>query len=175
MDNLKSSDSDEDNKQKKPSFSINKSFKILIDSFLEKNEDLENITPIFEKWILDLIESSIFKTKESDFKLYDVFEMFNQILITQISKKDPSAGTKIEASKYYISLSSNFINILIKLAILDYRILKFLDSNEWNDVLSMYFEYETISIETIESLKTMVMLIGLMNIKIEKFKLKKGW
>lgn len=154
---------------------INKEFEKIVDLFLKKNEDIQEISLIFEKWIYDFINSELFIYAEKDFKLYDLFETFNQTIIKRIPKKKPKAGTKSDTFKKHVELSSDFFDQLTKKAIQNFSIFKFLDSDEWNSLLFKYLNAGDIDPMCIISLKKTIMFINLMRIKIQKYNLNKGW
>ena len=160
---------------KVPNSSINKQLQNIAKSFFEKKKDIQKIHQIFEIWISNFLNSRFFIETEEDFKLYDLFETFNQIIIEFLYKKSYKAGIKSEIVEEHIELSSGFLNQLIRQAIQNFSIFNFLDSIEWNDLLLEYQKNGVNDYQCIISLKKLIMLLDLLKIKFLRYKMKKGW
>lgn len=153
--------------------SLNTEIEKIIEDFLKSEQDLE-ISEIFSKWILEFIGQDIFNDPESNFKLYDIFEQFNQSLVKLRSTiKFPTDTTPTKPSHFEVEAS--LIEEMIRRAIKDLKIFYFIQSSKWNELRVEFCKKDEINYGCIESLEKMIMFQNLMQLKIEKYELKQGW
>jgi len=163
----------EDNNEKENLTPLNVEIENSVDYFLKNRDDIE-ISEFFSQWILNFIEQDFFKTRESVFKLYDVYEVFNQALIkSKLKIKGIKATTPTQDE--YFNIESKLIEILLKKAVDDMRIFHFINSSEWNDLRETLCKNDDLDHECIDSLEKMIIFFNLIDLKISKFGLKNGW
>ncbi|KKM94399.1 hypothetical protein LCGC14_1198740 [marine sediment metagenome] len=159
-------------KERKSIISLNREIEKIVEEFL-KSEQSTEISEIFSRWILDFIEQDVFIHPDSDFKLYDIYELFNQTLIIKTTAKDPKDTTPTKSKHFEID--TNLIEEIIRRAVKNPKIFQFIKSSEWNELRKEFFKKFEINHECIESLEKLIMYQNLMQLKIDKYKLKQGW
>ena len=145
----------------------------IIEEFLKSEQDLE-ISEIFSKWILEFIKRDIFNDPKSNFKLYDIFEQFNQSLVKPRSTIIVPSDTPPTKPSHF-EVEANLIEEMIRRAIKDSKIFHFIHSSKWNELRVEFCKKEEKNYCCIESLEKLIMFQNLMQLKIEKYKLKQGW
>jgi len=152
---------------------LNTKIEETIKDFLKNEEEIE-ISEIFSRSILEFVESDLFNDQESNFKLYDIFEQFNQSLFKQRSDlKAHSDTTPTKPSHFEIEVI--LIEEMIRRAVKDSKIFQFITSSKWNELRVEFCEKDEMNYICIESLEKLIMFQNLMQLKIDKYKLKQGW
>ncbi len=141
--------------------------------FLESDKDLE-ISEIFSRFILEFIGRDIFNDPESNFKLYDIFEQFNQSLIKPRSTIKVPPDTP-PTKPIHFEVDASLIEEMIRRAIKDSKIFNFIHSSKWNELRVEFCKKDEINYRCIESLEKLIMFLNLMQLKMEKYELKQGW
>ena len=119
-------------KEEIPIVPLNTEIEKIIENFLKSEEDLE-ISEIFSRWILEFIRRNVFTLPESNFKLYEIFEQFNQSLGKLRSTiKDTVDTTPTKPSHFEIEAS--LIEEMIRRALKNPKIFQFINSSEWNEL-----------------------------------------
>lgn len=145
----------------------------IIEDFLKNEKDLE-ISEIFSRFILEFIESDVFNEYESNFKLNDIFEQFNQSLFKQRSTLKAHSDTTPTKPSHF-EIEAILIEEMIRRAVKDSKIFQFITSSKWNELRVEFCEKDEINYFCIESLEKLIMFQNLMQLKREKYKLKQGW
>ena len=152
---------------------LNTEIEEIVRNYLESEQDLD-ISAEFSDWILKFIIRDDFLEPESNFKLYDIFEQFNNSLISlRSSIKDLGDTPPTKPSHFEIEV--NLIEEIIRRAVSDLRIFEFIKSSKWNELRAEFCGKGEINYECVESLEKLIMFQDLMQIKNEKYKLDRGW
>jgi len=152
---------------------LNTEIEKIIEDFLKSDKDLE-ISEIFSRSILEFIGRDIFNDPESNFKLYDIFEQFNQSLIKPRSTIKVLLDTAPTKPSHF-EIEASLIEEMIKRAVKDSKIFQFIKSSKWNELRVEFCEKDEINYRCIESLEKLIMFQNLMQLKKEKYDLKQGW
>lgn len=152
---------------------LNTEIEKIIEDFLKSDKDLE-ISEIFSRSILEFIGRDIFNDPESNFKLYDIFEQFNQSLIKPRSTIKVLLDTAPTKPSHF-EIEASLIEEMIRRAVKDSKILQFIKSSKWNELRAEFCEKGEINYRCIESLEKLIMFQNLMQLKKEKYDLKQGW
>ena len=153
--------------------SLNTEIEKIIEDFLKSDKDLE-ISEIFSISILEFIGRDIFNDPESNFKLYDIFEQFNQSLI----KPRPTIEVILDTTPTkptHFEIEASLIEEMMRRAVKDSKIFQFIKSSKWNELRIEFCEKDEINYSCIESLEKLIMFQNLMQLKKEKYHLKQGW
>ncbi len=153
--------------------SLNTEIEEIIEEFLKSEQELE-IAEIFSKWILEFIKRDIFNDPDSNFKLYDIFEQFNQSLV----KRRPTIKVPPDTpptKPTHFEVEACLIEEMIRRAIKDSKIFHFIQSSKWNELRVEFCKKDELNYSCIESLEKMIMFQNLMQLKMEKYELKQGW
>ncbi len=152
---------------------LNSEIENTVKKFLKSEEDIE-ISEFFSKWTLKFIEQDVFKLPDSNFKLYDLYEQFNQSLLKARSTINDHYDTLPTKSKHF-EIESSLIEELLKRSIKDQKIFQFISSPEWNELRIEFCNEDVINYSCIESLDKLIMFQNLIQLKMNKFGLKNGW
>ena len=159
-----------------PRKNILQDFSRIISNFIrDSRNDYQKTSALFEDWISSYITCPLFQETYDDIKLFNLLDLFNsqlKIEIESISIDIPSTSESVEKN---IVLSTNFLEKLLRESIQNVKIYEFIQSEQWKELLKVYCEDKIKNCESINSLKKLISFSQLINKKIKKYNLKKGW
>lgn len=146
----------------------------------------QNFSNKFSETILKFIKSEEFSRPKYEFTLYELFEQFNQSLIRNRLLSGGKAGSDSSEPSHleidsdppkpsHFEIEPDLIEELIRKAVGNLEILKFIYSSRWNDLRVEFCNKVEINYQCIESLENLIMFQDLMQKKREKYKLNRGW